>query len=213
MHGREGENPKLCTLFFCCARLMSAPFLPLFIFDGPKCPKVKHGKRISERKYWLINSMKEIIEVFGFKWRMAAPLKAPGEAEAELAHLNSIGVINTVLSDDIDNFLSGAKMVIRSKHTMKNVDGCVDDNHSTVYTSADILMHPSIQLTRGGFILIGLLSGGNYYTGLPHCGPATTHGLASATQSLTRNELHNFFITWCRDLHSELHTNSCGHLS
>ncbi|KAH9025362.1 PIN domain-like protein [Lactarius deliciosus] len=226
VHGREGENPKLCTLFFCCARLMSAPFLPLFIFDGPKCPKVKHGKRISERKYWLINSMKEIIEVFRFKWRMA-----PGEAEAELAHLNSIGVINMVLSDDVDNFLFGAKMVIRSssvnlsgnsKHTMKNVDGCVDDNHSTVYTLADILVHPSIQLTRGGFILIGLLSGGNYHTSLPYCGPATTHGLAKcglgdqllkATQSLTRNELHNFLITWCRDLHSELHTNSCGHLS
>ncbi len=40
-HGREGENPELRTLFFRCARLMSVPFLPLFIFDGPKRPKVK----------------------------------------------------------------------------------------------------------------------------------------------------------------------------
>ncbi len=40
-------------------------------------------------------------------------LKAPGEAEAELAHLNNIGVIDAVLSDDVDNFLFGAKMVIR----------------------------------------------------------------------------------------------------
>ncbi len=40
-------------------------------------------------------------------------LKAPREAEAELAHLNNIGVIDAVLSDDVDNFLFGAKMVIR----------------------------------------------------------------------------------------------------
>ena len=40
-------------------------------------------------------------------------LQAPGEAEAELAHLNSTGVIDAVLSDDVDNFLFGAKTVIR----------------------------------------------------------------------------------------------------
>jgi Holliday junction resolvase YEN1 len=40
-------------------------------------------------------------------------LKAPGEAEAELAHLNSTGVIDAILSDDVDNFLFGAKVVVR----------------------------------------------------------------------------------------------------
>jgi holliday junction resolvase YEN1 len=69
-HGREGENPELCTLFFRCAKLVSAPFLPLFIFDGPKRPKVKHGKQISGKKNWLVDSMKKIIEAFGFEWRM-----------------------------------------------------------------------------------------------------------------------------------------------
>ncbi|KAH9010391.1 PIN domain-like protein [Lactarius pseudohatsudake] len=226
VHGREGENPELRTLFFRCARLTSAPFLPLFIFDGPKRPKVKRGKRISERKYWLVDSMKEIIEAFGFEWRMA-----PGEAEAELAHLNSIGVIDAVLSDDVDNFLFGAKMVIRSssvnlsgnsKHTMKNADGRVDDNHSTVYTSADILVHPSVQLTRGGLILIGLLSGGDYHpAGLARCGTGIAHRLAKcgfgdellkATQSLTRDELPDFLTTWREDLRGELRTNSRGHL-
>lgn len=39
--------------------------------------------------------------------------KAPGEAEAELAHLNSTGVIDAILSDDVDNFLFGAKIVVR----------------------------------------------------------------------------------------------------
>jgi len=69
-YGREGENPELRTLFFCYVKLMSVPFLPLFIFDGPKCPKVKCGKRISREKHWLVDGMKGIIEGFGFEWRM-----------------------------------------------------------------------------------------------------------------------------------------------
>jgi Holliday junction resolvase YEN1 len=41
--------------------------------------------------------------------------QAPGEAEAELAYLNRIGLIDAVLSDDVDNFLFGATMVIRKQ--------------------------------------------------------------------------------------------------
>ena len=40
-------------------------------------------------------------------------IQAPGEAEAELAYLNQLGVIDGVLSDDVDNFLFGATTVIR----------------------------------------------------------------------------------------------------
>ncbi|KAH9020782.1 hypothetical protein EDB85DRAFT_1846030, partial [Lactarius pseudohatsudake] len=73
----------------------------------------------------------------------------------------------------------------------------------------------------GGLILIGLLSGGDYHPGLSHCGPRIAHGLAKcgfgdkllkATQSLTRDELPNFLITWREDLCYELRTNSSGHL-
>ena len=39
--------------------------------------------------------------------------QAPGEAEAELAYLNRIGVIDAVLSDDVDTFVFGAHTVIR----------------------------------------------------------------------------------------------------
>ena len=105
---------------------MNAPFLPLFVFDGPKRPKVKRGKRISGGKHWLVDSVKAVIEAFGFEWRMVRSrllflhparftdsLQAPGEAEAELAHLNNIGVIDAVLSDDVDAFLFVSKVVIR----------------------------------------------------------------------------------------------------
>ena len=117
---------------------------------------------------------------------------------------------------------ASANLSGNSKHATKNADGRVDGNHSTVYTSADILVHPSVQLTRGGLILIGLLSGGDYHpAGLARCGTGIAHGLAKcglgevlleATQSLTRDVLPDFLTTWREDLRSELRTNSRGHL-
>ncbi|KAK1223344.1 hypothetical protein PQX77_013821, partial [Marasmius sp. AFHP31] len=116
-YGREGENPELRTLFFRCAQLTNHGFLPLFVFDGPKRPDFKRGKRINKSSNKLVNGMKEILDAFGFEHRTA-----PGEAEAELAMLNRIGVIDGILSDDVDNFLFGAQTVIR--------------NHSSTHASA-----------------------------------------------------------------------------
>ncbi|EPQ53590.1 hypothetical protein GLOTRDRAFT_63186 [Gloeophyllum trabeum ATCC 11539] len=225
-YGREGENPELRTLFFRCCRLMNMPFLPLFVFDGPKRPSVKRGKRVSGNAHWLTTGMKNIIEAFGFEWRTA-----PGEAEAELAYLNRIGVIDAILSDDVDNFLFGATMVIRNPsntlsgnkaHPVKNSAGRDDGNHSVVYKSEDFLDHPDIGLTQGGLILIGLLSGGDYHqAGLARCGPGTARGLAKcgfgdslleALDRLPREKLPDFLKVWRQQIRDELKTNSQGHL-
>jgi Holliday junction resolvase YEN1 len=124
-YGKEGENPELRTLFFRCANLMRAPFLPLFVFDGKFRPNEKRGKMIKKAPSKLVPGMKQIVESFGFEWRevsgfTACPshrpnhqYQAPGEAEAELAYLNRIGVLDGILSDDVDNFLFGATTVIR----------------------------------------------------------------------------------------------------
>jgi Holliday junction resolvase YEN1 len=91
-----------------------------------------------------------------------------------------------------------------------------------VYTSVDILTHPSVQLTQGGLILIGLLSGGDYHqAGLLCCGLKIAHGLAKcgfgdellkAVKSLSCEELPGFLTMWCKDLRGELRTNAHGHL-
>ena len=49
---------------------MSKPFLPLFVFDGPKRPKLKRKKKVSGKDHWMISGMQEIIAAFGFEWRM-----------------------------------------------------------------------------------------------------------------------------------------------
>jgi hypothetical protein len=49
-------------------------------------------------------------------------------------------------------------------HVMRNADGKQDDKQILLFSSRRILEHPEIQLTHGGFILIELMSGGDYDT-------------------------------------------------
>ncbi|KAJ8514754.1 hypothetical protein ONZ45_g7739 [Pleurotus djamor] len=223
--GKEGENPELRTLFFRCATLLRSPFLPLFVFDGPKRPVFKRGKRITTTAHKLTNGMKSIIEAFGFEWRTA-----PGEAEAELAYLNRIGVIDAVLSDDVDTFLFAYSPFYSSSNTLSgnranpvlNSDGRDDKNHSAVYRMCDINKHPSVGLDRGGLILIGLMRGGDYHqAGVLGCGPTIAQGLArcgfgkslfDAAVNLPPDLLRDFLVNWRTELCHELRTDARGFL-
>lgn len=108
-YGKEGENPELRTLFFRCKTLLESTIIPLFIFDGPKRPEFKRGKKINRSANKLTTGMKRIIEAFGFQHHTA-----PGEAEAELAYLNDIGIIDGVMTDDVDTYLFGANTIVRN---------------------------------------------------------------------------------------------------
>jgi len=114
----------------------------------------------------MVNSLRTVLDAFGFECRTA-----PGEAEAELAYLNRTGVIDAVLSDDVDCFLFGARTVIRNssstlsgnkKHGAKNSEGKDDGQHVNIYRLEDLKSNGSVNLTEGGLILIALLRGGDY---------------------------------------------------
>ncbi|KAJ7356604.1 hypothetical protein DFH08DRAFT_922005 [Mycena albidolilacea] len=225
-YGKEGENPELRTLFFRCANLMRAPFLPLFVFDGKFRPNEKRGKMIKKAPSKLVPGMKQIVESFGFEWR-----EAPGEAEAELAYLNRIGVLDGILSDDVDNFLFGATTVIRNPsnnlsgnrtNPALSSDGRDDKNHTHVYRMEDIAAHPDVSLTRGDLIFIALCSGGDYDTsGMTGCGPNIAKGLVrygfgrslyEAAKNLPRAALPAFLHNWRNEIRHELRTDSKGHI-
>ncbi|KAJ6573824.1 PIN domain-like protein, partial [Mycena vulgaris] len=225
-YGKEGENPELRTMFFRCATLTHAPFLPLFVFDGPRRPNVKRGKKINRDLHKLTPGMKQIVESFGFEWRVA-----PGEAEAELAYLNRIGVLDGILSDDVDNFLFGATTVIRNPsnnlsgnraNPVLNSEGRDDKNHTRVYRLQDIQDHPDISFTRGDMVFIGLCSGGDYDTsGMTGCGPAIAKALVrygfgrslyEAGKNLPRTELPAFLHNWRNEIRHELRTDSKGYI-
>lgn len=76
----------------------------------------------------LSKSFKELLDAFGIEWREVRihftvileinvhirPFQqAAGEAEAELAYLNRTGVIDAVMTDDVDAFVFGATTVIK----------------------------------------------------------------------------------------------------
>jgi len=103
---------------------------------------------------------------------------------------------------------------------VKNADGRDDGNHVVTYRAVDLVSHDDIRLSRGGCILIGLLSGGDYHqAGLPGCGKLIAAALArcgfgdqllEAANSLSREELEKWLLTWRDQVREELRTNRSG---
>jgi holliday junction resolvase YEN1 len=56
-------------IFFRLIKFLKMPILPLFVFDGPKRPATKRGKRIGGKDHWMIQGVQEMMTAFGFEWR------------------------------------------------------------------------------------------------------------------------------------------------
>ncbi|OBZ71130.1 Flap endonuclease GEN 1 [Grifola frondosa] len=149
-HAQAGENPELRTLFFRLVRLLQLPVHPVFVFDGPSRPTSKRGKRVIAADHWLALGMQRFIEAFGFQWHQVCT----GEAEAELAHMNKLNLIDAVLTNDGDSLLFRAQVIIRNANVKEGADV------AEVYRSSRVV-HDA-KLTRGDMILIALLSGCDY---------------------------------------------------
>ncbi|KAH9907692.1 XPG I-region-domain-containing protein, partial [Epithele typhae] len=95
---------------------------------------------------------------------------APGEAEAELAHMNKTGFVDVVLTDDSDVLVLGAPVVMR-KYVFRPVNYKRDcSDHVRVYRATDI--ESKADLTQGDMLLYALLVGNDYHDGLKGCGQA-----------------------------------------
>lgn len=114
MYTKAGPDPlgPVRMLFFRLSNLFSLPILPVFVFDGPERPRWKHGSSrplgLDFNRHPLVKSFRLLVRSFGFvDW------DAPGEAEAELAWMNQAGLVDVVLTDDVDSFVFGATKVMR----------------------------------------------------------------------------------------------------
>ncbi|KAJ7792482.1 PIN domain-like protein [Mycena olivaceomarginata] len=209
-HAQMGRNPELRALFYKLASLSDAQVITS-----------------SSTPTGLWKEFTELIELFGFYFYMA-----PGEGEAELAHLSKHGFIDAVLTDDEDTALFGAPRIFESlsspfivilsllmyvfRLNKKNKD------EITVYTSEALQNNPDIRLTNGGILLLAVLNGGDYDTvGLAKCGATVAHALArcgfgdsllEAAQNMSQPALQHFLVAWRQELREELKTNSQGHL-
>ncbi|CCF52440.1 hypothetical protein NDA11_006921 [Ustilago hordei] len=138
-----GSNPYLRLLFYRLAKLLTLPVLPLFVFDGSERPTWKRGKQVKGKQHAIEHPFTQLIEAFGFQW-----CRARGEAEAELAWLNTEGVVDAVLTDDSDALLFGAQTVVRNWG--RNLSGTKAFNRTTSGGSDVFQDEESSSTTVGG---------------------------------------------------------------
>ena len=111
--------------------------------------------------------------------------QAPGEAEAECARLQALGVVDAVWSDDGDALMFGCTTLINQHKVGK--DRIKDQIR--VYKAEAILEKHG--LDRDGLVLFAILSGGDYKTeGLKNCGPKTAALLAKQGVGLASQLRH-----------------------
>ena len=130
----------------------------MFVFDGNHKPSLKRNRH-SAKAVPNNGDVKHLIRAFGFiHW------DAPGEAEAECALLQRMGLVDLIMSEDVDSLVFGASCVLREVPSTGNQK----KTHVVVYED----VYRKTGLDKDGLVLCAMLSGGDYMTeGVHNCGP------------------------------------------
>ncbi|KAK1837847.1 phd finger domain-containing protein [Colletotrichum chrysophilum] len=137
----------------------------IFVFDGEGRPDVKRDKKTedsTERKAREENSgfFKETLTKLHIPWR-----QAPGEAEAECAALQRLGLVDAVWSEDSDTLMFGCTVLV--KNLLKS-NGQKSKDEAKVYRLRDI--EQKTRITANGIVLYAMVAGCDYTKGLHGCG-------------------------------------------
>lgn len=174
--GRGGRNPEIRTLFYRLLKFLALPIHPLFVYDGANKPPFKRGKAVSgHRTAPIIHLSKRLVDLFRFPRH-----DAPGEAEAECANLQRAGVVDAVMSNDVDAMMFGSSMTIMN-FSKESGSGTTSASHATCYRTGGEAGPSKVGIDRAGMILFALLSGGDYLpSGVPKCGSKLAAQIAKA---------------------------------
>ncbi|TKA79465.1 hypothetical protein B0A55_04213 [Friedmanniomyces simplex] len=209
--GRGGSNPALRTFYYRLLRLLSLGIHPLFVFDGPNKPLFKRNKKVGGPGVRVASVpeflAKQLLKQFGFPWHVA-----PGEAEAECALLQREGIVDAVLSEDVDTLMFGSRLTFRDWRAEGPMGGSKKTpTHVSVYREAET-KERSRGMEREGMILVALMSGGDYLPeGIPGCGPkvacdAARAGFGAELCTLKGNDTAGL-RGWKERLQHEIRTN------
>ncbi|KAJ5174591.1 uncharacterized protein N7482_000468 [Penicillium canariense] len=213
---RGGKNPELRTLYYRLLKLLALPIHPLFVYDGRHKPPFKRGKAVSSRSSGnppLIQRSKDLIERFRFPWH-----EAPGEAEAECARLQQAGIVDAVMSNDVDTLMFGSTFTIKN-FSKESGSGTTGATHVTCYHMGNPGYVSNVPFDRAGMILFAMLSGGDYLpSGVPKCGSKLAAEIAKAkfgedllTEIAVRGpDLDSRLGEWRERLQYELDENESG---
>jgi Holliday junction resolvase YEN1 len=153
--GQGGRNPELRTLFYRLLKLLALPIHPVFVYDGKNKPLTKRGKTVSAYGTCIPNEMsKKLVQLFRYPHHTA-----PGEAEAECAFLQKHGIVDAVMSQDVDAIMFGSEMTLRN-WTKEATRGNKTATHVDVLRAGEV--KDASGLTPEGLILVAMLSGGDY---------------------------------------------------
>ncbi|KAJ3100431.1 hypothetical protein HDU97_002218 [Phlyctochytrium planicorne] len=150
-----------------------------------------------------MNPLKVAVDVRLFKAFRFPVVVAETEAEAECARLNSLGIVDAVMSDDVDSLLFGGRVVFRStfeptvsldvdddinsskKTPVKKKAKVTSSKASRVHGFVDILsadrIEEHLKLNQNGLILTALLNGSDYTDGVKSVGLKTAFHLAQGS--------------------------------
>ncbi|KAJ7501416.1 hypothetical protein B0H11DRAFT_2224795 [Mycena galericulata] len=166
----------------------------IWMYQVARALKHNNTRPETKRNAQVSNAEQQLTAQFQGVWLSVAP----GEAEAELGRLNNLGIIDIVMTTDIDALIFGAKTLMIPPNK-KN-----DKDEITVYHSSLIFITPGVCLSRGGLLLIALLAGGDYHQGLPDVvllWPTLSHVVLSVMhcwkrRCKTQKSPMNFWIFW-----------------
>ena len=171
-------------MFYRLVRLVALPIHPIFVFDGPHRPPYKRGKVVTGRSVptgnaslTTIRLSKRLIDLFRFPSHIA-----PGEAEAECAKLQMAGVVDAVMSDDVDSLMFGSNVTMMN-FSKESSTGTTAATHVNLYRAqkGEDGRAANVSLDRGAMILFALMSGGDYLpAGIRKCGPKLAAQIANA---------------------------------
>ncbi|KAI0006399.1 hypothetical protein F4779DRAFT_632977 [Xylariaceae sp. FL0662B] len=205
---RGGSNPAIRTLFYRLLRLLSLSIQPIFVFDGPNKPTFKRNKRSGRGDGVATSMAKRLIRLFGFHVH-----DAPGEAEAECALLQQSGIVDAVLSEDVDTIMFGCTRTLRN-WSAEGTKGSKTPTHISVYDTEELRKSGS-GLDREGMVLVALMSGGDYLPeGIPGAGvkvacEAARAGFGKSLCRLKRSDTSEL-ASWKEWLTYELRHNESG---
>ncbi|KAF9893139.1 hypothetical protein FE257_012550 [Aspergillus nanangensis] len=156
-------------------KFLALPIHPLFVYDGREKPPFKRGKATggSYGNAPIVRLSKTLVDLFKFPRH-----DAPGEAEAECARLQQAGVVDCVMSNDVDALMFGSSLTIMN---FSKEGGSGPATHVTCYKMDGLEQSSKEKVDRAGMILFAILSGGDYLpSGVPKCGSKLAAEIAKA---------------------------------